>query len=50
MGIERNNRKPKRQRTTSQRMKGRMKTSFVLPEAPAKDAKPKKSSKKAATE
>jgi len=41
MGIERNDRKPKRRRTTAQRLKGRMQPVFQLPEAPAK-AKPAK--------
>jgi hypothetical protein len=37
MGIERNDRKPKRRRTTAQRMKGRMQPVFHLPEAPPKE-------------
>jgi len=42
MGIERNNRKPKRRRTTAQRLKGRMKTVFDLPTAAAgQEAAPK---------
>lgn len=41
MGIERNDRKPKRRRTTAQRLKGRMQTVFQLPDAPA-EAKPAK--------
>jgi hypothetical protein len=42
MGIERNDRKPKRRRTTAQRMKGRMQPVFNLPEAPAKEKPAKK--------
>jgi hypothetical protein len=42
MGIERNDRKPKRRRTTAQRMKGRMQPVFNLPDAPKEAAKPKK--------
>jgi hypothetical protein len=37
MGIERNDRKPKRRRTTAQRLKGRMQPVFILPEAPPKE-------------
>jgi hypothetical protein len=42
MGIERNDRKPKRRRTTAQRMKGRMQPVFNLPDAPEEPAKQKK--------
>lgn len=41
MGIERNNRKPKRRRTPSQRVKGRMKPAFNLPEKGGEPAKKK---------
>lgn len=41
MGIERNNRKPKRQRTPSQRIKGRMKPAFNLPEKGTESVKKK---------
>jgi hypothetical protein len=42
MGIERNDRKPKRRRTTAQRLKGRMQTVFQLPDAPAEPKPAKK--------
>lgn len=41
MGIERNNRKPKRRRTPSQRIRGRMKPAFNLPEKGAEPVKKK---------
>ncbi len=46
MGIERSGRKPKRQRTTAQRMRGRMKTVFILPDGPPPEAKAKKAAPK----
>ncbi|MBV6502024.1 MAG: hypothetical protein AKCLJLPJ_00067 [Fimbriimonadales bacterium] len=44
MGIERNDRKPKRRRTIQQRLKGRQKSVFILPseQAPTAPEKPKK--------
>jgi hypothetical protein len=55
MGIERNDRKPKRRRTTAQRMKGRRKPVFELPaevgavvETPKKAPAKKPTKKKAA--
>ncbi len=41
MGIERNDRQPKRRRTTAQRMKGRMVYAFELPSEAPKAAVPK---------
>jgi hypothetical protein len=55
MGIERSGRKPKRRRTTAQRMKGRREVAFVLPDGPApaptakKAAKPKADKKSVST-
>ena len=54
MGIERNDRTPKRRRTTAHRMRGRMKHVYELPkegpaaEKPAKKAAAKPAAKKAA--
>lgn len=52
MGIERNDRKPKRRRTTHQRLKGRQKPVFILPSEQAQPApaKPKKRATKKSEE
>jgi hypothetical protein len=48
MGIERNDRAPKRRRTTAQRMKGRAKHAFELPAESPKPIVAKASNKDAA--
>lgn len=50
MGIERSGRKPKRRRTTAQRIKGRRDVAFVLPDGPAPAPTPKKTAAKLKTE
>lgn len=48
MGIDRNGRKPKRMRTTAQRLKGRRKIVFQLPDGPPEPAAVKRSESKPA--